>query len=159
MFRVKNNRFRRRRKGVTIVEVLILMMVLGISIWAIMSTATWSTELQAATRSNINARILASSWFEVFESINPKPLPPEPPFNMQTAAAQVAQILDPDATGSYASGFSIQGFKVIATEMSTVDGVRSVNLSIEQGMGVAPFSIQKRVNSRSSETVSDDRRG
>jgi type II secretory pathway pseudopilin PulG len=152
----------RRRKGVTIVECVILMIILGIVLWAIISTAAWSTELRVFAKEEINARILASSWFEVFESVNPEPLPPLPPFNMNDTAAYVAQVLDPTASGNPLTGFMIQGYRVLAEENSNTDGVRTVKLTLRWGQGSKrenPLVLERKINAKSSETVSDDRVG
>jgi hypothetical protein len=146
----------------SMVECLILMIVLGISLWAILSTAVWSTELRVFAKEEINARILASSWFEVFESVNPEPLPPLPPFNMDDTAAYVAHILDPGTSGTASSGFLIQGYRVRAEEVSAIDGVRRARLTLRWGQGSKRKSllvIDRKINAKSSETVSDDRVG
>jgi type II secretory pathway pseudopilin PulG len=161
MLRAKTMRLK-RRKGVTIVECVILMVVLGISMWAILSTAVWSAELRAFAKEEINARILASSWFEVFESVDPEPQPPLPPFDMNDTAAYVAKVLDPNASGNPLSGFAIQGYRVLAEETANTEGVRSVRLTLRWGRGSKrenPYVLVRRINARSSETVSDDRVG
>jgi hypothetical protein len=152
----------KRREGVTIVECVILMVILGVPLWAILATAIWSSELRVFAKEEINARILASSWFEVFESINPEPLPPLPPFNINDTAAYVARVLDPNASGNPFTGFMVQGYRVLAEEIANTEGVRSVQLTLRWGQGSkrgTPYVLVRRINARSSETVSDDRVG
>jgi hypothetical protein len=161
MLHTKRMRFR-RREGVSIVECLILMIVLGITLWAILSTAAWSTELRVFAKQEIDARILASSWFEVFESVDPEPKPPHPPFNLDDTAAYVAEFLDPNTSGTAATGFMIHGYRVLAEEVDNDDGVRTVRLTLRWGPGAKrknPFALVRRINAKSSETVSDDRVG
>jgi Tfp pilus assembly protein PilV len=152
----------------SMVEAIILMLVLGISIWAIMSTAVWSTQLHNFARNDLNARMLAASWFEVFECIDPEP--EDLSFTMASATNTVAKILDPSATGSYTNpnGFTIQGFRVIVDDPATnttmgptpVNGVRTVKLKIKtRHTGLEDFTIEKRINAKSSKTVPDDRYG
>ena len=136
-----------RRKGMSIVEGLILMVVLAIAIWAIMSTAIWTTQLQTSSRGDIGVRTLATSWFEVFESINPEGM------DFDDAKARVVATLE-------GSGDYISGFKVEAKEISVSGGVRTVELRLSQPASKkAPVTIRRRVNSMSHETVSDDRVG
>jgi hypothetical protein len=142
-----------------IVEVIILMIVLGIALWGIMSTVAWSTELQTFARISIDARILASSWFEVFESVNPEPL--DASFTMQSASDYVAEVLYPGGNKAYPN-YVIHGFRVNVNETSLANGVRSVRLRILAGGDVKrknPIVVSRQINARSSETVSDDRWG
>jgi hypothetical protein len=137
------------------------MIVLGITLWSLLATAVWVTELRVFAKEEINARILASSWFEVFESVNPEPTPPLA-FNMDTAATYVAHFLDSKISGNPITGFMIQGYRVLAEEVTELGGVRTVRLTLRWSSAskrVTPFVLVRRINAKSSETVSDDRVG
>ena len=149
----------RRRKGISIIESIILMIVLGIALWAIMTTIAWSTELQTFGRQNMDIQILATSWFEVFESVNPEPF--DATFTMANAANRVAQFLDANSTRNWPN-YTIRGYRVHVTGdeyMMAPNGVRTVELSIQGDGTRRPVVVSRRINARSSETVSDDRLG
>ena len=148
-----------KHKGLGIVECIILMIVLGISLWSIMSTVAWSTELQTFARNALDARILASSWFEVFESVNPEPV--DSSFTMQSASDFVAGFLDGNYSGTYPN-YTINSFRVFVNEVTSADGVRSVELRVDAAGDVKrkkPLVLLRQINARSGETVSDDRWG
>lgn len=146
MLRVKKNRFRRRRKGVTVVEVVILMVVLAISIWAIMSTAIWATDLQSFNRQYIGANILVSSWFEAAESI--------PPDDFESDFDAAAELVLKRLGGS---GGYLEGFSITPVDVSSGDGARTVRLTLTTQGKNAPYVITRSLNLMSVETVSDDR--
>ncbi|MDR1874798.1 MAG: hypothetical protein LBQ90_07300 [Synergistaceae bacterium] len=62
---------RSRRRGISIVECLILMVVVAIAIGAIMQTVAWSMNLQVTSRENMGAYLFVNNWFETLESLEP----------------------------------------------------------------------------------------
>ena len=58
----------RSRKGVSFVEAIIVMIVLGISIWAIINSAVWASRLESSTREDLGAFLFAANWFEYVEA-------------------------------------------------------------------------------------------
>ena len=151
-----------RRKGVSIVESLIILVVLGISLWAIMTTIAWSTDLQTFSRQHIDMQILATSWFEIFESVNPEPFDDD--FTMATASNRVALFLDTGSVRTWPN-YVIHGYRVnVSGDESGMapNGVRTVTLRLESAGGARskkPVIVSRKINARSSETVSDDRWG
>ena len=151
-----------RHRGMSITEVLIAMIVLGVVLWAIMTTVATSTELQISARSNMNARMLANSWFGVFECIDPEepdPLPPAGTF-MRESANYVAGILDASYTGIYPN-YVIKGYAVrVAGDDygATTNGVRNVTLDIQITGTRGVLSFTRMINAISHETVRDGRR-
>jgi hypothetical protein len=151
--RIKNS----RRKGVSLVEGILLMLILGITIWAIMSAAVWSVEIQAFARSSIDTRILVSSCYEVFEAHDPK----DPAF-MKNALEVAAKTLDPRPLSARKKNdfrYDIQGFIVEASSDAGAEGARNINLTIhmpQSAKAKAPLVIKRQVNTMSNETVSDD---
>jgi Tfp pilus assembly protein PilV len=57
-----------QRRGVSIVECLILMIILAVTIGAIMETVAWSMHLQTSSRENMGAYLFINNWFETLES-------------------------------------------------------------------------------------------
>ncbi|MDR2523599.1 MAG: hypothetical protein LBC93_07890 [Synergistaceae bacterium] len=151
--RIKNG----HRKGVSIVEGILLMLILGITLWAIMSTAAWSVEIQAFTRRSIDMRVLVSGCFEIFEAHDPK----DPAF-MKNSLETAAKILDPrPVSGRKKSDYKydIQGFVVEASADAGAEGARNISLTVhvpEVSKTKAPLVIRRQVNTMSNETVSDD---
>lgn len=147
------------RKGVSIVETLLLIVVLLIAVWAVMSTAAWSTELQSNARGNIGMRIFASNWFSMLESLDPS-------VAFDARAIEVARSLDPNYSGDFYAGFTIGGYRVKPEILDSAPtgkanrGVQFISLTVSSsGSKGMPFSFVKRVNRYSSETVSDDKVG
>lgn len=147
MFRIDFKKMlRRRRKGVSVVESMILMVVLGISIWAIMSTVLWASEMQSFSRQDIGARIVAASWFETADSI--------PPVSFDSDFSDAIKIVLKQLGGK---NDVLWGFSIKPVLISTLNGAREIRLTIETSGKNAPFVITRSLNQISVETVSDDR--
>ncbi len=143
---------KKRRKGFSFVECIILMLILAITLWAIMRTALWSEQFGISTQGDIGAYMLASNWFEVFETLPPADVKSD----FDAAKERVAAILRNPGEGKQ----TIRGFTVEAISLGTPDavqsaGAREIQLTLH-GPQKMPLVMVKTINAVSAETVSDN---
>ncbi|MDR1978474.1 MAG: hypothetical protein LBQ42_07055 [Synergistaceae bacterium] len=65
---------KQRRKGISIVECIILLVIVSVTIGAIMQTIAWSIGLQTFSREDLGIHIFVNNWFEALESLPPSRL-------------------------------------------------------------------------------------
>ena len=134
----------RRRQGMTIVEVVILMVVLGLSIWAVMSTAIWASQVQASTRQDMGMRVFASSWFEIAESL------PAVSFDSGNFTGTIASVIQ-KVKGQADTPFNIEAFLDRSAR-----GAHTIRLVLSPGGKKSSVTYTRGVNSISHETVLND---
>lgn len=140
----------RRRKGMSIVECVILMVVLGIAIWAIMSTAVWSTELQTFTRANMGLFIAANNWFEAAEAVPPGSFDVSAPTADFTAAQErVIALL---------GGVEQFPYSADVSRLETANGINTLQLTLSLGGSSrnVPLVVSRDINRYSNATAPDN---
>ena len=153
-----------RRKGIGIVECLILMIILGITFVAIFTTMEWAQRSYAFSRQDKESRELLFSWMQKFESVwDPKYDHKNPP----TDADQSAEAMDAIDTvtemfGGTVIGYAglvrtahIGGFTVRVENMGLDSEKLKLRLTIRSPEKVW-VEIDRSYNRYSNETVSDD---
>ena len=144
MFQIKSRKAFRRRRGISMIECLILMVVLGISIWAVMAALVWSMDLQTFSRHDIGSYMYASNWFEALESLPPGTLAAS---DFNDAVVAVKNLL---GTGN--------AYRIEATRTGPSSGVYTVELKIFSTSSMRPpFVVSRDINEFSNETVPDDK--
>ena len=136
-----------RRKGLSIVECVILMIVLGISIWAVMSTALWTVEMETFARAETDARLLGASMFEHFEAV--------PPSSFEDHFSEALEKVIHEMGGN-SSTSTIHGYHYKVVELSSENGVRVLELTLTpQNSKKTKITWERHINGFSHETVED----
>ncbi|MDR1621253.1 MAG: hypothetical protein LBS00_02635 [Synergistaceae bacterium] len=143
---VKAGKKPRARKGFTIVECVLSMLILGVSIWAVLYSAIGASNLGAFSRDELKAHSVAAGLFETLEAMPPAS------FNADFDEAVREAIA---AMGG--SGNSLRGYRVDVGNIASGNGVRLVQLTLStpSGSKKAPFVVRKPVNNFSEKTVDD----
>jgi hypothetical protein len=121
-----------------------LILIFGLSIWAIMSSAVAASNLETFGRMELGARTTAASLFEVLESFSPASLDA----NFGESVADAIALLG-------GSGDGLRGHTVAAVSVSSANGVRVIRLTLSSATKKAPLVVEKAINSYSEETVDD----
>jgi len=160
--------YRTKRKGISIVESLILMLVLGVTFGAIFSTLGWAHRTHASSRHDRESRVLLFNWVQTFESFFH--LPPAPGDALVlgtvghalTASAEVTRLLG--GTSSTITGanrhtgqigfFTVEATPVVAAAPN--DGRLDLTVVIRSEARRAPWvDLVKSFNRFSNDTVAD----
>ena len=136
------------RKGLGIVECLILIIVLVVSFSAMLATLSWGSRSYAFSRAQLESRMLLSCWAETLEAIFPDVIQ-EP----EDAFEHVAKVMG-GTWNAVAKTAIVHGTKLTAEVLSNVDGILKVGVKIERGE--KDFESNKIFNMYSSATVPDD---
>ena len=138
-----------KRKGVGIIESIILMVIVGVTFGAIFSTIVWAQRSHAFSRQNKESRELFFNWVQSFESMYPHPT-----MTVSHLSEAIAEMLN----GTYENGTARIGyFTVTATEKSLVDGVLVLGINIRTTGGDRKVwvDLDRAFNSFSNEPVPD----
>jgi len=146
----------KRRKGISIVECIILMVVLGLTIGAIFTTMAWAQKSYAFGKQDKESRELFFSWVQSFESLwRPNHEDSDP--KIEDAVEAVAIKMN----GTYYGGVSRIGvYTVTATDRTPASEVRKrlvLEITIRTAGRRDPWvRLNRSFNWFSNETVSDD---
>ena len=142
------------RKGVGIVECLILILVLTVVMGTIFSALNWSVKNYTFARQGMKGRELLFNWVQAFESQWPAP----GAATFEGSFKKVAEALN----GSWDSAnglIRVNGFTIVPSPGQEVDGRRVIDLRIYEGnntRGKLIVNVSRSYNIFSSETVSDN---
>jgi hypothetical protein len=137
---IRKNKIRHR--GVSVVECLILIIVLGVILAAVMTTTIWAKSLQAFVRADMRESILTSSWFEIFESL--------PAFDVEADNETLDASRQFVAERLGGNRDYIAGFRVKAYKSPIKGGVREIILTLDQLEQKDPAYVAKRFFSDAS---------
>ncbi|MDR1874793.1 MAG: hypothetical protein LBQ90_07275 [Synergistaceae bacterium] len=141
----------RVRHGVGIVECIILLIVLGISLAAVLTTMGWGSRSYAFAREDLDQRLLLFGWFQAFESIYPGL-----ENNVADASRETTEFLGGTWNAALKEGRFRAG-RIQVQEVASTEGVVRLKVKIFRNRGgVEEFDLDRRFNIFSSETVSDD---
>jgi hypothetical protein len=144
----------RSRRGIGIVECLILIIVLAVVVGAIFSTLNWSVKNYTFARQGMKGRELLFNWVQAFESQWPAPGTASP----EDAFKKVAEALN--GRWDSANGLiRVNGLTIVPRAGQEVAGRRIINLKIYEGnntTGKLIVNLSRSYNIFSSETVSDN---
>jgi hypothetical protein len=141
----------KKRKGLSITESLILIVVVGLTFGAIFTIMSWSTKSYAFSKQDKGSRELLFNWAQTFESLWPGVYG----VNVNGAIEEAAKRLD----GTYvANGVArIGSFTLTAENAGLSDGVLKLNVTIRAvGSEKKLVDLERSYNAFSNETVSDD---
>jgi hypothetical protein len=139
----------RKRKGMSIVEALLLIVVVGITFGAIFSTMAWAAKNYAFSKQDKGSRELLFSWVQTFESLWP---------GAYADAADAAEKASEMLGGTWANGTArIGSFTLTAQDQGVTDGALKLEVAIRLGeSGKEMLKLTRFYNAFSNETVSDD---
>ncbi|MDR1978384.1 MAG: hypothetical protein LBQ42_06590 [Synergistaceae bacterium] len=134
------------RPGFTIVECILLMLILGISVGAILSSAIWVSNLGTFSREELKAHSIAAGLFDTLEAMPPAS------FDVDFDGAVREAIIAMGGNGDY-----LHGHKVTVDNISSANGVRTVELTLSAPAASkkAPLVMRKSINNLSEKTVGD----
>jgi len=148
--------YKTRRKGIGIVECLILMLILGVAFSAIFITMGWAQRSHATSRHDRESRELLFSWVDVFESLwqpSIEDTPAELINKGNRAVEDVAIVMNGTSNNGVAQ---IGAFTVRATP-TVNDGRLVLGITISSAGRRAPWVVLERsFNVFCNDTVSDD---
>jgi hypothetical protein len=138
-----------KRKGIGIVECLILMVVVGVTFGAIFSTMAWATRSYAFSRQDKESRELLFSWIQTFESLWPDAFS-----DVDDAIEAASNMLGGTWTGGRAQ---IGGYTLTALDSGLSEGHLELHVTIAvNDTRKTLVDLRRRYNAFSNETVSDD---
>lgn len=154
-----------RRKGISVIECIILMIIVGVAFGAIFTTAAWAQRSYTSSKQGKASRELLFSWVQKFESLwspSPGDIPAKLYEDAMIASESVAEMMNgssPTGSGIGIGAYRetrINGFTVRATNRGLRDErllVLEINISTGNKTWV---NLQRGYNRYSNETVSDD---
>jgi hypothetical protein len=157
----------KRRKGVSLVESLVLIIVVAFTLGAIFSTMWWASTTYIFGRQDSESRQVLFAWHQTFEALWPPedfpiPAPGEPMltpgFIQDEARRQIraAGIIlgDNNATDRRAQ---VGGYTVDAVPTAPPGtGMVEITITVSAGDRAVVRNLVRRFNIFNSETVSDD---
>lgn len=151
-----------RRKGSTIVESLILMIILGMTFGAIFTTLGWAQKAHVFSRYDRESRELLFSWVQAFESFFHHPpaagasLVPGTTADALTAAGEATAFLGGTFTTAGGRHVGHISFFSIEAAPALSDGTLDLDVTIRSGGRNKPWvNLTRRFNRYSNDTVSD----
>ncbi|MDR2180218.1 MAG: hypothetical protein LBP21_07905 [Synergistaceae bacterium] len=133
------------RGGFTVVECVLLIVILGVSIWGILYSAIGASRLGALGRDELKSRSVATALFETLEAM--------PPTNFDAnfdKTVREAIIL------MGGSGDHLHGYKVVADNIASDGGAHLIQLTLSSPHSKkAPFVLRKSINKFSEKTADD----
>jgi hypothetical protein len=150
------SRRRAARPGIGIIECLILIVILGVSIAAILSTMEWGSRSYAFAREDLDRRVLLFNWFQAFESFYPGIAN-----DFADACEQTTDFLGGQWRATSLSPPTgevvVKGMRFQVRETANGGGIMIMNVTVYPSQRErSELVFSKRFNVFSSETVSDD---
>ena len=142
-----------RRKGIGIIETIILMVVLGITFGAVFTTLEWAQRSHAFSRHDRESRELLFSWVQNFEAVWPS-LEPDVGNAIRIVSAMMGGSVPTVSGVTHTAQLGL--FTVAAQDMGQSNGARELRIVISGGRNAPWVELNRRFNMFSSETVSDD---
>ncbi|NLL36006.1 MAG: type II secretion system protein [Fretibacterium sp.] len=141
------------RRAFALVETLILIVIVGVALVALSETVVWSLKVRAASHADIDAYLLAQSWFETLEHNSPSDLTKNFDACVQMAGVALG--------GKFQSGeMWIRGMRFDAKrDLHEAEGFLRVTLTVRKprvGDVMATASFSRNINLFSTETVPDN---
>ena len=153
--------FNSKRKGLSLVECIILIIVTLVTLGAIFATMGLAHKNYAAGKLDRDSREVLFSWIQTFESLWPTPAIMNNPANVHNESllqAEANSIIQQTGSmlGTYASGVTTIGsFTVEAEPGALSNGSMVLHIEISGG-GKKIVDLFRRYNVYTTETVSDD---
>ena len=146
-----------RRKGVGIVECLVLIIVLGVTLGAVFTTMAWAQKSYTFSKQDKESREILFNWAQTFESLWPTEtfMADHSTWDAQARLSieNVGRRLGTwDSTRERAR---IGGYYVTATPVMPSGGSMGLNIVI-RASGKDLVKLMRRYNVYSTDTVSDD---
>jgi hypothetical protein len=139
----------KKHEGMSVVECVILVVVVGLTFGAIFSTMAWAAKSYAFSKQDKDSRELFFSWIQTFESLFPGA------YGDADDAIEAASTM---LGGTWSGGKARIGSFVLTAVNSGLSGGRlELLITIQAGESNKNLVVLKRsYNAFSNETVSDD---
>ncbi|MDR1376372.1 MAG: hypothetical protein LBJ22_02580 [Synergistaceae bacterium] len=135
----------KRRRGISMVECLILLLILGLALEAIVTTMFWASDLGSFNRATLEMHTIASSVFEALEAVPPDDLSGDFAGSFESVIASLG-----------GSGEWLGGYAVAATAGPADNGSRVVTMTVSQTLSKkADYVVKRSINSFSENTTDD----
>jgi len=147
-----------RRRGASLVESLILIIVVVMSLGAVFATINWGLRSYTAGRQDLESRQVLFTWYQTFESMWQPPVPPAPVLNaVQLEALAQAQIeAVGNILGTWNNGAAnIRGYIVTAVPQVVQDRMLNVTITISSGNRVLVNNAERAFNIFIGASVAD----
>lgn len=159
----------RRRKGVSLVEAMILILVLALTMGAMFATMAWASRTHAFGRQGTESRQVLFAWLQTFESVwppnnlwppfdpnDPVPAPPPPGTIIQRADEQIVIVGNMLGTWDAPSGRALIGsYTVQAVPAAQAgDGLMTLAITVRAGNREL-VTLNRSFNIFSSDAVMD----
>jgi len=159
----------KRRKGVSLVEAMILILVLAITMGAMFATMAWASRTYSFGRQDSESRQVLFRWVQTFESLW-QPASVWPPFDPNTPNARPSNAdLNNEANTRIAEAGGILGvwdgtnnraqigsYSVEAIPAAdTASGMMNVTITVSAGNRILVGPLVNRFNTFASEFVED----
>jgi len=145
-----------RRRGASLVESLILIIVVVMSLGAVFTTVNWSIRSYSAGRQDLESRKVLFTWYQTFEAMW-QPQRPNQGFASLTAMAQDRIETVGNTLGTWHNGVAIiRGYTVEAVPtVQENTGALNVTVTISSGGRVLVDSAVRTFNIFFGESVAD----
>jgi len=157
----------KRRKGVSLIEVMILIIVLMVTLGAVFSTMAWANKTYTFGRQDKESRELLFRWVQIFESMWP-PTPADDPLWQQPSTIPAATLTS-TAQGRIQRVGNTLGDNSATTNTATIGAYTVTAIPVASGAGTVDITITIRSHGKTlvrdlvrnyniytTDTVSDD---
>lgn len=145
-----------RRKGVGIVEALILMIILGLAFSAIFNTLGWAQRTHISSRQDRESRELLFSWVQNFESAWRPAIGDTPAELTNKAGAAFATVARDMMDGTFSNGIAQIGHFTVQATPTLNDRRLDLRIVVRSADRRAPWvDLTRSFNAFSTDTVSD----
>ena len=146
-----------KRKGVSLIEVIILLIVLGVTLGAVFTTMAWGSKSYIFNKQDKESRELLFSWAQTFESLWPTDETNSNDASSLTSTAneqaqETTRRLGGNVTGTR---MRIKGYDIAARPTATNNGKIDLLITISTDQK-AVVNLTRSYNIYTTETVSDD---
>jgi len=144
-----------RRKGVGIIECIILMIIVGVTFGAIFTTMAWSQGSYIFSKQDKVSRELFFSWVQAFESTW-SPERKDTDTVKMTKATSAIEAVARALNGTYSGETAYIGSFIVRVSLGSINnGTLPLRINIRSG-GKTLVDLERSFNAFSNETVSDD---
>ena len=148
--------YKTRRKGISIIECLILMIILVVSLSAIFITMGWAQRSHATSRNDRESRELLFSWVENFESLW-QPGIEDSPGELIDKGNRAVEDVAIRMNGTFNNGVAHIGAFTVKATPKVNEGRLVLGISINSSGRRAPWvTLDRSFNVFYIDTVSDD---
>lgn len=148
-------KFLRKRAGMTLPEILLVVFIAAIALVALLQTTATSSHLLIATRQDIAANTLAAAWFEQLETFDVNAIITSRDATLEKLAIRI----DPSHRKGSGNPYLIHGFEVaVGYVENTSENFATINLEVSPlgRLRTEALKFSRSLNLISNQTVDND---